>query len=108
MSVLVNGMEMPKEGFVEIIIRDDGTVQQTGQSYRIDGTDYYTPYVGEVPIMSTAVPVPPHGRLIDADELCNKLDRCMFPSMVTTVAVSIARNWILESTTIIPATEEET
>ena len=62
-------MEMPKEGFVEIIVRDDGTVQQTGQSFRIDGTDYYTPYVGEVPTIYKAVPVPPHGRLIDADKI---------------------------------------
>ena len=62
-------MEMPQEGFVEILVRSDGTVQQTGQSYRIDGTDYYTPYVGEIPVMYKAFPVPPHGRLIDADEL---------------------------------------
>lgn len=62
-------MEMPKEGFIEILIRDDGTVQQTGQSYRIDGTDYYTPYVGEMPVIHKAVPVPPHGRLIDADAI---------------------------------------
>lgn len=63
-------MEMPKEGFVEILIRDDGTVQQTGQSYRIDGTDYYTPYVGEMPVMYKAVSVPePHGRLGDLDAL---------------------------------------
>ena len=68
MSILIN-MEMPKDGFVEILIHDDGTVQQTGQSYRIDGTDYYTPYVGEMPVMYKAIPVPPHGRLIDADEL---------------------------------------
>lgn len=77
MGVYIN-MEMPKEGFVEILIRDDGTVQQTGQSYRIDGSDYYTPYVGEMPKMFTAVPVPPHGRLIDADafikEECNNCD----------------------------------
>lgn len=63
MSILIKGMEMPKEGFVEILIRDDGTVQQTGQSYRIDGTDYYTPYIGEMPVMYEAVPVPPHGGL---------------------------------------------
>lgn len=69
MSILIKGMEMPKEGFVEILIRDDGTVQQTGQSYRIDGTDYYTPYVGEMPVMYKAVPVPPHCRCIDADAL---------------------------------------
>lgn len=71
MSVLVEGMEMPKEGFVEILIHDDGTVQQTGQSYRIDGKDYYTPYIGEMPVMYKAVSIPePHGRLIDADALC--------------------------------------
>ena len=32
-DILIKGMEMPKEGFVEILVRDDGTVQQTGQSY---------------------------------------------------------------------------
>lgn len=69
MSSLIEGMEMPKEGFIEIIIRDDGTVQQTGQSYRIDGTDYYTPYVGEMPTMFEAVEIPPHGRLGDLDKL---------------------------------------
>ena len=68
-------MEMPKEGFVEILVRDDGTVQQTGQSYRIDGTDYYTPYIGEMPTIYKAVPAPPHGRLIDADALTVKLQR---------------------------------
>lgn len=68
-DILIRGMEMPKEGFVEVLIRDDGTVQQTGQSYRIDGTDYYSPYVGETPAIYSAVPVPPHGRLIDADAL---------------------------------------
>ena len=64
--IVIKGMEMPKEGFVEILIRDDGTVQQTGQSYRIDGTDYYTPYVGEMPVIYKAVPVPePHGDLVE-------------------------------------------
>ncbi len=74
MSVLIKDMEMPKEGFVEILVRDDGTVQQTGQSYRIDGTDYYTPYAGEMPVMYKAVPIPPHGRLIDADALYRTID----------------------------------
>lgn len=76
MGILIkNGIEMPKEGFIEILICDDGTVQQTGQSYRIDGTDYYTPYAGEMPVMYKAVPVPPHGRLIDADALIADLKR---------------------------------
>ena len=65
MSILIKDMEMPKEGFVEILVRSDGAVQQTGQSYRIDGTDYYTPYVGEMPVMYKAIPVPPHGDLVD-------------------------------------------
>ena len=74
MGVYIN-MEMPKEGFVEILIRDEGTVQQTGQSYRIDGTDYYTPYVGEMPVMYKAIEVTePHGRLGDLDELYNHLN----------------------------------
>jgi hypothetical protein len=72
MGVYIN-MEMPKEGFVEILIRDDGTVQQTGQSYRIDGTDYYTPYVGEMPTIYKAVPVPPHGRLGDLDDFAKRM-----------------------------------
>lgn len=81
MGIYLPNMEMPKEGFVEILIRDDGTVQQTGQSYRIDGTDYYTPYVGEMPVMYKAVPVPPHGRLIDADALIEAHEQVCSRSM---------------------------
>ena len=58
MSVYIKGLEMPQEGFVEVLIREDGTVQKTGQSYRIDGTDYYTPYVGEMPYIYHAISVP--------------------------------------------------
>jgi len=107
-------MEMPKGGFVEILIRDDGTVQQTGQSYRIDGTDYYTPYVGEMPTIYKAVPVPPHGRLIDAGELRElyeewendkeagiDIDKCHVP-------VPVIRQNIDDAPTIIPAEEGET
>lgn len=66
-GIYIPGMEMPTEGFVEILIRDDGTVLQTGQSYRADGADYYTPYIGEKPVIYKAIPVPDHGRLIDID-----------------------------------------
>lgn len=72
MGVYLPNMEMPKEGFVEILVRDDGTVQQTGRGYRIDGTDYYTPYIGEMPKMFTAVPVPPH-RLIDREQILDSI-----------------------------------
>ena len=51
-----------------------------------------------------AAPVPPHGRLIDADALLSLLDKCMFPSdMVTTSAVRMATNWIKDAPTIIEA-----
>ena len=69
MGVYIKGMKIPKKGFVEILIHDDGIVQQTGQGYRINGTVYYTPYVEGMPAIYKAVSVPPHGRLIDADAL---------------------------------------
>ena len=52
MSVYIKGMEMPKDGNETIIrIQPDGTVlDQYGHHLSI-----------------TAVPVPPHGRLIDVD-----------------------------------------
>ena len=74
MGVYIEGMEMPKDGFVEIIIKADGTVQQTGQTLRLAGDYFYTAYVGERPPMYKAVPVPPHGRLIDADALIRELE----------------------------------
>ena len=104
MSVYIKGMKMPKEGFVEILIRDDGTVQQTGQSYRIDGTDYYTPYVGEMPVMYEAVPVPTHGRLIDADALCKTLRKMADNEYTPTVFANWIENHI---DSIIPAEEGE-
>ena len=111
MSVLIEGMEMPKEGFVEILIRDDGTVQQTGQSYRIDGTDYYTPYVGEMPVMYKATPVQePHGRLINADVVIDLvMQYCPDDDGVCSKAGADLRELLDEIEdlpTIIPASEE--
>ena len=97
MSVLIHGLEIPQEGFVEVLIRDDGTVQQTGQSYRIDGTDYYTPYVGEMPTIYKAVPVPPHGALMDRDDF---LATC--PELVG------GYKHITDGLVVIPAEEGET
>ena len=51
MSILIKGMEMPKDGCCHrICIYADGTVSTGGRVY-------------------TAVPVPPHGKLIDESEL---------------------------------------
>ena len=57
MSILIKGIEMPKEGFVEVLIRENGVVQMVGESYRLDGQDYYHPGDSYAKIVGTAVPV---------------------------------------------------
>lgn len=101
MGIYLSNMEMPEEGFVEILIHADGTVQQTGQSNRIGGADYYTPYVGEMPVMYKAIPVPPHGRLVDADALERDIERYHLSD-------GKYQHWVQVQQTIIPVEEEET
>lgn len=61
MSVYIN-MEMPKEGScIQIVIDDDGNVYPS--------VDRCIMQIGSY---ATAVPVPPHGRLIDANEFLNR------------------------------------
>lgn len=106
-GIYISGMEMPREGFVEILIRDDGTAMQTGQSYRIDGTDYYAPYVTEKPDIYKAIPVPEHGRLIDADALITKVtDAAIKQPEIADVYYELASEiglWLYSMPTIIPA-----
>ena len=57
MGVYIKDMEMPKEGCHHMMcIYADGTVSTGGREY-------------------TAVPVPPHGRLGDLDELKAKIEK---------------------------------
>ena len=56
MSILIRGLEMPKEGTVIAI-------------YKLDGKFFASVHGTE---LCPLVPVPPHGRLIDADALKNK------------------------------------
>lgn len=54
MSLLIKGMEMPKDGYVDVRIKYNGTAaHSTGEP------PYFRVY--------DAIPVPPHGRLIDID-----------------------------------------
>lgn len=113
MGVYIEGMEMPKDGFVEIIIKADGTVQQTGQTLRLAGDYFYTAYVGERPPMYKAVHIPGHGRLIDADARVNvQVYNDEFEDFQT-VNMSIDdlldSSWIEleDDSTIIPAEEGE-
>ena len=59
MSILIKGMEMPKNGScIQIVIDDDGEVYPSVEKCILK--------MGSI---AKAVPVPPHGRMIDADEL---------------------------------------
>ena len=57
MSILIRDMEMPKEGFVKVTIRANGIVQITGESYRLNGKDYYHSAKNYAEIVGTAVTV---------------------------------------------------
>ena len=62
MSILINGMEMPKDGEhpIWIALHSDGTVE-----YNVNKGDGWQ--------MTTAVPVPPHGDLIDRNTLSKRI-----------------------------------
>lgn len=109
MSLLINGMEMPKDGFITITVTSDGRV--IGNSKKENGK---FEYLGNEDI-AKAVSVPePHGRLIDADELyafagtvvADKTDRDVALDCKVKAA-SILREFIRRAPTIIPASEKE-
>jgi len=58
MSILIKGMEMPKNGWKHILLTSDG------KAYRFEDFS-----ADNTATRFEAVEVPPHGRLIDADEL---------------------------------------
>ena len=76
MSVLIKGVEMPKEPdeMIELAIFGDGKTLKTGESWRspVDGKCYY----GTSEDMNTysAFAVHPHGRLIDADVMRTRIN----------------------------------
>ena len=89
MSILINGMKMPKDR--EIYLRID----EKGEVY------VYGSYPTE---LHKAVPVQPHGRLIDAEALLNELVHSkFFPMSDYNKFVCL----ILNAPTIIPAEEGE-
>jgi len=101
MSILIKGMEMPADDMKNIMILSDGRVFQ------------FSGYGNPKPL-GTAIPVPDHGRLVDADEvkrivqehdyllrdpILNSTDRGMW-----TIGVFQA---VDEAPTFIPASREE-
>lgn len=71
MSIVINGIKMPEapDEMIELAIFGDGTVIQTGESWRSpeDGKCYWT--VTNPEKFGSAVSIPEHGDLIDRDAL---------------------------------------
>lgn len=61
MSVLIKGMEMPTDHPLWIVVHPDGTVEANEVSASRP--------VGWQTLRNAAVPVPPHGDLVDRDEM---------------------------------------
>lgn len=117
MSVLIKGMEMPKN-CEECDFCHWSNLHQTGRCDRCDdepvcadfGTDYKRTRARFCPLVE--VPTP-HGRLFDADELKKTLDerfdeiRNMYPSIRFGPGWMLASSVIMHSPTVIEAEREE-
>lgn len=94
MAVLIEGMEMPTEGYIDVRIFCDGTA-----SFAIAKN----PYFKEV----EAIPVPePHGRLIDADALADSFEPSDFWNPDAEDNCFAAVCIVHSASTVIPASEE--
>lgn len=92
MGIYIKGMEMPKNEPLLVKINPDGSVSTTAKN----GYKKYQ-----------AVPVPPHGRLIDADVLIKSLsldedDAENGASLLMAIFIEVLK----AAPTIIPAEEE--
>lgn len=107
MSILIKGMEMPKDcshcrfqGFggrmnERILCMLTGTNDYINQQSKFE----------DCPLIEAP---DKHGDLIDRDALIKLVNSSMFPSdMVTTLAVDMAKNWVKDAPTIIPVSEED-
>ena len=97
MSILINGMEMPTScGYCPFKYR---TMEGDECMFNVRSTEYQ-----KRPDDCPIIPVPPHGRLIDADAL--KKSAYPFPCAIGTEWAVTLRQ-INDAPTIIPAEEEE-
>ena len=98
MSILITGMKMPKgNDELRLIIRSNGQVIISHETYYEE---------------TEAVPVPPHGRLIDADALDTSILQAGFSYAITRRKLRYTpgevRQKIANAPTVIPAEEGET
>lgn len=92
MSILIKGMEMPKYGHINVRIYADGAVCEPTTC----------PIVWRN--VGNAAPVPPHGRLIDADELLNDVRK----HSESYFADDFAHEWVDVAPTVIEAEDGKT
>lgn len=99
MSILIKGMEMPTEQYGKMVI----TLYPNG---------HVAEYIGDIGRVWEAVPVPPHGRLIDADvltELCRDMQSIEWNKHAAPYSWAYAyedfENVILDAPAIIEAEE---
>ena len=94
MSVYIKGMEMPSCGLTVTIYPDGRVVQFLGY--------------GEKKQLGTAIPVPDHGRLIDADALnYTMLYKENWMNGTAVEAPAVWKSDLDDAPTIIPAEEGE-
>lgn len=102
MSVLIQGMEMPKNCFMcpfsEIYDADNDQCSITGELY--DSTPFKPEFRrSDCPLIK----IPPHGRLIDADELETDTEYDMYLDDY----IGYSKEQIRSAPTIIPADKED-
>lgn len=101
MSLIIKDMKMPKAGRLTLQISTEGSV------YIVNHCNITTETY-----MTTAVSIPPHGRLIDADAMFK--DICDDINAMTAVGIAVDGQWLWDklndalekAPTIIPASEE--
>ena len=91
-GVYIKGMEMPKTGEYRCVIR------KWGEEITID-------LYGNEELCGTLVPVPDHGRLIDADAMQEEWYRLNFDRKITDGTLAYWNYRLSQMPTIIPAEE---
>jgi hypothetical protein len=101
MGVYLSEINMPKGDGSKLVLQifPNGEVYD-GHGIRLGITNW-----------AEAVPVPPHGRLVDMDEIEERIDSCCddidcSKTMCNECAVQIVMNKVFDAPTIIPAEEE--
>lgn len=99
MGIYIHGLKMPGRGCIKTLIILDG-------GHVIETTYGCSPQPGKQNY--TAVPVPPHGRLGDLDELSKQIDIARNYGVLGKTAHYKLQKLVKEAPTIIEAEEGET